>query len=394
MTNHVAGAFLWCRHCGQPHPVGLPICPATKQRLSTRVHKAPKVPITTGSSPSIEIDPVAVKGLVENRYRIKKLLGEGASSRVYVAHDTALDKPVAIKILRPSANKERAFLRFEQEARVMLAISHPNVCRVIGFGRLSDSRPYLVMEFMEGKTLLSYLRKKRPLSERLAMEIVQQLLTGLSATHALGIVHRDVKPSNVFLAKQPGRGIGQVKLLDFGLAKAPAERAIIVTRPGHAFGTPGYAAPEVLSGGAASYRCDIWSTGVILFELLAGVRPFRDPTAELSAFAIACGPARQMRDYRTDVSHRIVALINEALAKNPDQRIPTADEFLRRLMDIADDIGSPSSNHDTQTMTIPTFESDVTLPILDRSPLPSVAAESADSKSPKSTGSNHRWIRR
>jgi serine/threonine-protein kinase len=361
------------------------------------VHKDPPPPKAAAAVPptgpvSTGGDTFDVEELIDNRYRVRKLLGEGATSRVYVADDTALDTTVAIKILRPSANRGRAFLRFEQEARVMISISHPNVARVFGFGRLKDGRPYLAMEFFLGKTLLGFLRQKRVVEPRLAYNLVQQLLAGLASCHALGIVHRDVKPSNIYLVQEGGSAT-LLKLIDFGLAKAPPNRAIVVTRPGHAFGTPGYAAPEVLSGGAASSKCDIWSTGVILFELLAGVRPFRDPTAELSAFAIACGPSRRLLDYVPSTPPAIVALIDAALAKNPDARIPSAEEFSRRLALITEDLGPPSTITPIQSSGSGVLESDRTLPVLDRTPIQSLLTETTSVDSPSSASSGARRLR-
>jgi serine/threonine-protein kinase len=346
-----------------------------------------KVRPSTNATPQ-DADSFEVGHLIDNRYRIQKYLGKGASSRVYVADDTALQTTVALKVLRQSVNNARTLLRFEQEARVSLALSHPNVCRVFGFGRLPDERGYLVMEFLEGVTLHALLRKRGKLQASHAYAVVQQLLSALHESHRHGIVHRDVKPSNILLVPEEG-SVGRVKLLDFGLAKAPVNLAVIHTRPGHACGTPGYAAPELLSGGGADHHCDLWSAGVILFELLAGVRPFRDPPPGASPFTAVCGPIRNFRDYVPDASDELVDLIEVALEKDPARRISSADEFSRRLSGIIDELGPPStaiSLESTESL-FPRLENDPSIPSLNRTPIQSLPPVVNSDTEPPSTAS-------
>lgn len=142
----MAGAFLWCKHCGEPHALGVARCPTTQKMLDTRMNEPPKPrSITVGE-------------LIQQRYRIKSFVGEGATSHVYLADDTALDRVVAIKVHK--ANRGRSLRRFEQEARLLHAVDHPNVTRLLGSGRVEDGRPYIVMEAVRGQTLLQLLERE------------------------------------------------------------------------------------------------------------------------------------------------------------------------------------------------------------------------------------------
>jgi serine/threonine-protein kinase len=361
--HEVARAFLWCRHCGQPHQVGLARCPQTNQPLETRVHKLPK-PAQPGAPASVAGASLAAGELIDGRYRIQKLLGEGATSRVFLAEDTALDTVVAVKIQRASA-AGRGLRRFEQEARLMIAITHPNVCRVLGFGKLADGRPYLVMEaLLRGGPLLRYTRRRKALDQRLALSITAQLLAGLQAAHQLGIIHRDVKPGNIFMCKRPGAH-ALIKLLDFGIAKAPPERAVVWTRPGYVFGTPGYVPPEVLSGNTSDVRSDIWSVGVVLYEMLCGTRPFRDPVQGETLFAIVCEPPRSLAILAPQVEPDVIDIVETALDVNPRKRFQTATAFLTAVETVMEELGPPSILSATgESLVPPSRTGESMLPVL------------------------------
>ncbi len=225
--------------------------------------------------------------LVGERYRVVKLLDEGAMGRVFLGEHVHMRKAVAIKVLRRELTRVPEVLaRFEREALAAAHIEHPNVAAATDFGKLSDGSVYLILEYVEGRTLRSVLNEG-PLSEARALHIAGQIASALAAAHALDIVHRDLKPENVMLV-QRGSDPDFVKVLDFGVAKVPVEIAAggmtavdtgkdtgeTITKAGMVFGTPDYMAPEQALGQSVDARADLYSLGVILFEMLSGKRPF------------------------------------------------------------------------------------------------------------------------
>ncbi|HEY0658465.1 MAG TPA: serine/threonine-protein kinase, partial [Pyrinomonadaceae bacterium] len=214
-----------------------------------------------------------------SHYRIAKKIGAGGMGEVYLAEDTRLDRKVAIKLLPADfAADENRVRRFEQEARATSALNHPNILTVYDIGE-TDGAAFIVMEFLEGDELRGHLNDGA-ISQRKAIEYACQIVAGLSAAHERGIVHRDLKPENIFITKDD-----RVKILDFGLAKLkPAaldggggsedETRKPLTNPGVVMGTIGYMSPEQVRGLAADHRSDIFSFGVILYEMLSGKKPF------------------------------------------------------------------------------------------------------------------------
>ncbi|MHA7154916.1 Stk1 family PASTA domain-containing Ser/Thr kinase [Arthrobacter sp. TMN-50] len=213
-------------------------------------------------------DPL-VGSLVDGRYRVLSRLARGGMSTVYRATDQRLDRDVALKILYPHLAEDSSFLdRFEREAKSAARLSHPHVVGVLdqGVEESSDrSLAYLVMEYVPGRTLRDLLREKGRLTPRLALAMMDPVVEGLGAAHDVGLVHRDVKPENVLLASN-----GRIKIADFGLARA----ASTTTTTGTLIGTVAYLSPELVTGGGADARSDIYSAGIVLFELLTGKQPF------------------------------------------------------------------------------------------------------------------------
>ncbi|MBG6181522.1 protein kinase domain-containing protein [Arthrobacter sp. CAN_A1] len=213
-------------------------------------------------------DPL-VGALVDGRYRVLSRLARGGMSTVYLATDQRLDRDVALKILYPHLAEDSSFLdRFEREAKSAARLSHPHVVGVLDQG-VEDSPDrslaYLVMEYVPGKTLRDLLREKGRLTPRLALAMMDPVVEGLGAAHDVGLVHRDVKPENVLLASN-----GRIKIADFGLARAVST----TTNTGTLIGTVAYLSPELVTGGGADARSDIYSAGIVLFELLTGKQPF------------------------------------------------------------------------------------------------------------------------
>ncbi len=254
-------------------------------------------------------------------YEILTLLGTGGMGRVFRAHDTRLDRDVAIKVLlRGAVGDEDRLRRFEQEARVIGALNHPNVVVIHDTGR-DEGSPYLVTELLEGDTLRERLRHG-PLPERKAVEITIQIARGLAAAHDKGITHRDLKPENVFLTRD-----GQVKILDFGLARIGhseplGEDSGTLSPSGAVMGTAGYMAPEQIRGRPVDHRADIFALGALLYELLCGRRAFPGETAvDRGMEALHAEPQGL-----TGAAPSLMALVSRCLEKRPEDRFQSAHD--------------------------------------------------------------------
>ncbi len=276
-------------------------------------------------------DHALVGTVLAGRYRVERLLGSGGMGSVYLAEHVLMKKAVAVKVLHAemSGNGEIA-ARFEREAVAAARIDHPNVAAAMDFGRLPDGSFYLALEYVAGHSLRS-LVEQGPLDPARALGIAHQVAEALVAAHAAGVVHRDLKPDNVMLVPQPdGREV--VKVLDFGIAKvsgAPeaAEPARNLTRFGTVMGTAGYMAPEQALGLAVDLRADLYSCGIVLYEILAGHCPF---TAEEPAQIVA----KQLTEAvppLPGVPPDVFELIQRLLAQKPDARIQTAAELSAEL---------------------------------------------------------------
>src|ERR1700757_1483360 len=220
------------------------------------------------------------------RYRIEALLGTGAMGEVYRAHDPAIDRLVAIKVVRPElvagSGGEQLLERFRREARAAGRRFHPNIVAIWDFGD-DNGRPFLVMELVDGRSLDQIIKASGPLELGRAVPIIMQVLRALGFAHENGIVHRDIKPSNIMVLQND-----HVKVADFGIARIDASDFTIV---GDLLGTPAYMAPEQLTGGAVDHRTDLFAAGVILFEMLTGVKPFRGKSiTEIISFMEKRGP--------------------------------------------------------------------------------------------------------
>ena len=225
-------------------------------------------------------DPLLGTVLLE-QFRIEEQIGTGGMGTVYRAHQTTVGRDVAIKVLRPElARDEHAVFRFEREARVAISLDHPNLVRVFLSGRLTDGRLYIVMELLEGRSLADELDEQGPPSLERALIITMKLCAGLGAVHAAGIVHRDIKPENVYLVRR-GKDADFVKLVDFGIARVLQAEGIgpTTTQNGRVFGTATYISPEAATGEETDERSDIYSLGVLTYQLLTGELPFDGKTA-------------------------------------------------------------------------------------------------------------------
>lgn len=269
-----------------------------------------------------------VIGQVFSHYRILEMIGSGGMSEVYRAEDTRLGRVVAVKLISAglvgdSAVKERFF----QEARTVSTLDHQHICTLHDVGETSDGRLFLVMAYYEGETLAQRLKRGRiPPDE--AIDIAQKVALGLARAHECGVVHRDMKPGNVMLTSR-----GEVKVLDFGIAKL-AGRAAELTRTGTVMGTAAYMSPEQASGKPIDHRSDVWSLGVVLFEMIAGRRPFVGDSAVSIIRAILHDDPMQTAQWPEQIDPGVTSLLQRMLAKDPalrHQAMQAALDDLRRI---------------------------------------------------------------
>jgi serine/threonine-protein kinase len=270
-------------------------------------------------------------------YRVTHLVGVGGMGRVYCADQVALGRTVAVKVVHPHlADDAQAGGRFLNEARAASRLSHPNSVAIFDFGRTDDGHPYIVMEFLRGRDLGRVARTEGPLPLRRVVEILRQTLAALGEAHALGIVHRDLKPDNIVL--EPLRsGLDFVKVVDFGLAKeihgTPPSLPGVVTQPGLVCGTPEYMSPEQGHGDDLDGRSDLYSVGVVLFELLAGQQPFTAENSTKTLLLHLTEPPPDPRDVAPDraIPAVFAELALRSLAKSRDDRFQSARAFADAL---------------------------------------------------------------
>jgi len=271
-------------------------------------------------------------------YRIVAWIGAGGMGEVYRAHDTKLDRPVALKLLPPNVAADADRLRrFHTEARAASSLNHPNILVIHDFGNL-DARPFIVSEFVDGETVRRRL-ERGTLPVREAVGVAMQIASALAAAHARGIAHRDIKPDNVMV-----RTDGFVKVLDFGLAKLVAgsadEATTVRTQPGLAIGTPHYMSPEQAEGKDVDERSDIFSLGVMLYELTTGTRPFTGDSNLSVLSSILRDAPRPLTDVNPSLPAGLQRIVNRCLAKDRHRRYQAADDLRRDLEDLEQSLRS------------------------------------------------------
>jgi eukaryotic-like serine/threonine-protein kinase len=258
------------------------------------------------------------------RYRLVELLGQGGMATIYRAHDNQLDRDVAVKLLRPEYGRDPEFLsRFRQEAQAAASLNHPNIVSVYDYGQ-DAAGPFIVMELVEGEDLASIIRRSGALPPRQAARIIADAARALEAAHDHGIVHRDVKPGNIMIGRD-----GRVKVADFGIARAVAEAQM--TLPGTTLGSVHYFSPEQARGEQATTASDIFALGIVLFEVLTGQRPWEGDTAAAVAMARLAGPIPDPRTRRAGVSPELAAITQKAMAREPEDRWPSAEALADAL---------------------------------------------------------------
>jgi serine/threonine-protein kinase len=284
----------------------------------------------------VDQDPLLGTTLL-GRYRILELIGSGAMGAVYRAEQVGLQRPVALKVLKKQADSHADVpARFEREARAMSALTHPNTVRVYDFGSTEQGLLFLAMELLEGDLATDRLSESEPLPIVTAISWTQQVLRSLGEAHAKGIVHRDIKPDNIFVARVQGELLPVIKVLDFGIAKAVGGDQKLdqfETLDGTVFGTPRYMSPEQAQGKPIDHRSDLYAVGIMLYELLVGAPPFVDKDAVVVMAKHIREhplPLRRVAPSRT-FPESLQRVLDRALSKTPEDRFQNADEFEHAL---------------------------------------------------------------
>jgi serine/threonine protein kinase len=286
----------------------------------------------------------ALPTVLAERYQLDRSLGNGGMGEVFEATDLTLHRNVAVKLLSPSlVQDEPARARFLREARALAQVNSPHVVAVYDAGE-DDQRPYLVMELVEGTTLEHELERTGRLEPARAVAIAKDIASGLGAAHERGIVHRDVKPSNVFLTPSDVAKIG-----DFGIARLERPDATL-TLTGQTFGSPPYMAPEQATGGKVDARADLYSLGCVLFQMLAGRRPFSGDDAVSLVYQHVHSTPPRVDSLVPAVPAELGALVAGLMAKDPDDRPASAEEVRRALGSVPTEPIAPTT---TATAVLP-----------------------------------------
>jgi tRNA A-37 threonylcarbamoyl transferase component Bud32 len=268
---------------------------------------------------------VVVGETIAERYELEEVVGHGGMSTVYKAHDSLLERNVALKVLHQQYNEDEDFVeRFKREARSVAQLQHPNIVTVIDRGE-EDGRQYIVFEFIDGENLKELVVRKGRLDLHDALEIALETARGLAFAHDHGLVHRDVKPQNVLL-----NGDGRAKVTDFGIARS-LDVDHGVTQTGTILGTSNYIAPEQASGQPVDAHTDVYSLGIVLYEMLTGEVPFPGESFVAIAMKHIQEPSPNVLDVRGDVPLRVAEMIDRALEKDPEDRFPTMDAFAAEI---------------------------------------------------------------
>jgi eukaryotic-like serine/threonine-protein kinase len=307
--------------------------PATALAASATL--APVMSTLGGSTPPDELPPGT---RLARSYVIRERLGGGGMASVYRGEHTTIGRPVAIKVLsRALCSKPSVVVRFLQEARASSKVRHENVVEVTDFGETNDGRPFMVMEYLEGECLGDTMREQGALSWERARPMLVQLLAALQAAHEHGVIHRDMKPDNVFRISRMGSD-DFLKVFDFGIAKVllgdDGNPAMPLTIEGQILGTPAYMSPEQCMGDPVDARADLYAVGVIAYEMLTGRQPFesKDTSKLLYDQVYSRVPDMAAVAPGLKIERRIEALVRRALEKDREDRFATAQEFAEALM--------------------------------------------------------------
>ncbi|HEY0407756.1 MAG TPA: serine/threonine-protein kinase [Pyrinomonadaceae bacterium] len=338
--------MLHCPTCGRTFADEAQFCPADGTPLRADSTVAGNIPP----------DPLIGRTLDE-KYRLDERLGTGGMGTVYRATHLLIDRPVAVKLLNPRfVEDEAAQARFRREARAAGRLQHSNAVAVTDFGRTADGYVYIVMELLEGRTLRDVLAREAPLDTARAVSMMMQISAAVAAAHEAGIIHRDLKPANIFIVQRKDAP-PFVKVLDFGIAKLAAESIDdddpkTLTAVGVMIGTPKYMSPEQCDGGPLTPASDVYSLGIILYEMLTGTTPFTGTSPLAIALKHSTEEPRPPREWVVTIPPAIEELVLKALKKNPLERPQNAAEFRRELYATAERLGLEHSAN----LSVPSLE--------------------------------------
>ncbi len=313
-----------CPLCGGAHPDN--VCPVDTPTLPPREAPAARAPA------SIPPDAPLAPGTMVGEYQIGDKLGEGTYGEVYAGEHPLIGKVVAVKVLRKKFSSDPTMAsRFIAEARAVNRIRHRNIVDIFSFGRLDDGRNYFVMDLLVGLTLRDLLFDEGRLELGRALPILRGIADALDAAHAAGVVHRDLKPDNIFLTIEKDGGYFPV-LLDFGVAKLGGEGMAHKTATGAVLGTPRYMSPEQARGKPIDLRTDVYALGVLVHEMLTGLPPFDGDTWLDVVLKHSTAPPPPLSSVRPDLPARLDAPVLAMLAKKPDGRPGSAGEAVAALL--------------------------------------------------------------
>ena len=270
--------------------------------------------------------------LIDNRYLLQRILASGGMATIYAGLDTRLDRPVAVKIMHPHLANDEAFVsRFIKEAKATAALSHPNIVSIQDQGWNEGGAPavFIVMELVEGSTLRDFLNEQGALSIDQLFQFLNPVASALSAAHHIGIIHRDIKPENILIAKD-----GRVKVADFGLAAGSIIGQTMTAESSVVLGSVSYLSPEQVQRGIADARSDIYALGIVMFEMLAGKKPYDGETPIQIAYKHVNERIPNLRSINEDIPEAIAEIVFAATSPNPDQRPKDAEELLNKLRSI------------------------------------------------------------
>ncbi len=277
---------------------------------------------------------VALEKISVANYKIVEIIGRGGMANIYKAIQLSLDRPVALKIMHPHLSLDEGFVaRFEQEAKQAAQLHHENIVSIIDYGQEYGDY-YIAMEYVEGTNLRDIIKRQKRLPLEISFLISHQVAEGLKFAHSHNIIHRDIKPANIILSDD-----GRVMITDFGIAKAGNDMTI--TSTGQMIGSPAYMSPEQAAGRLVDRRSDIFSLGIILYESLAGVKPFKGETYQAMVASIMSEKAEPLMKQRVDVNEEIEAIIDKAIAKDPQSRYQTIDDFADSMYGILEKFKLP-----------------------------------------------------